>query len=239
MTSMPAARLAETFVKLADTLVGDFDVDEFLRFLASRARETLSADASGVVLADLSGHLRTVADCVGKTSSAPLWELLRADGPSMECYRTGTPIAVPDVDQHNNRWNRFLQEARSAGFAALHAVPLRLRDTTIGALTLFHARRGTPDSEDARIAEAMAEAAAIALLQQRAVQREETLAKQLQAAFTSRILIEQAKGVLAERLGTTVDAAFTALREHARRSNQRLTELANAVLSGSTDLPRE
>lgn len=239
MTSMPAVRLAETFVKLADTLVGDFDAEGFLRFLAARARETLCADASAVVLSEVSGQLRAASDCADKIRSEPVWGLLPGDGPVMECFRTGTSIVVPDMAERNNRWNRFLSASRSAGFAALHAVPLRLRDTTIGAMALFSRQRGTPPPETARIAEAMAEAATIALLHQRALVHEQTLAEQLQTAFTSRILIEQAKGVLAERLDTSVDSAFTLLREHARSRNLRLAELAAKVLDGSADVGRQ
>jgi transcriptional regulator with GAF, ATPase, and Fis domain len=237
MTAMSPARLAETFASIADTLVDDFDHAEFARFLAARARETLLVPAVGAVLVDHRGQPHIGHDGPERLAASPLWPLLRGDGPSMECHRTGTAIAVPDVDQPNNRWNRFLTEARAAGFGSLTAVPLRVRETTIGALTLLRAERGTLSDQDHRIAEAMALAAAAGVRRLGELTQAQTLATQLQTAFSSRIVIEQAKGVLAERHGSSVDRAFGALREYARRRNLRLNELASAVVTGSEQVP--
>jgi transcriptional regulator with GAF, ATPase, and Fis domain len=237
MTAMSPARLAETFARIADTLVDDLDHVEFARFLAARTRETLLVPAVGAVLVDHRGQPHIGHSAPDRLAASPLWPLLRGDGPSMECHRTGTAIVVPDTDQRNNRWNRFLAEARAAGFGSLTAVPLRVRETTIGALTVLRAERGTLSDQDSRIVEAMALTAAVGVRRLGELTQAQTLAAQLQTAFSSRIVIEQAKGVLAERHGSSVDGAFGALREYARRRNLRLTDLANAVVAGSEQVP--
>ena len=237
MTVMSPARLAETFAGIADTLADDFDHAEFARFLAARVRETLQVSAVGVVLVDHRGQPHIGHDGPDRLAASPLWPLLRGDGPSMECHRTGTAIVVPDVAQRNNRWKRFLGEAQAAGFGSLTVVPLRVRETTIGAMTLLLTTRGTLSDQDHRIAEAMALVAAAVVRGLGELTQAQTLATQLQTAFSSRIVIEQAKGMLAERHGSTVDGAFGALRAYARRRNLRLLELANAVLTGSEQVP--
>ncbi|GAA3437426.1 GAF and ANTAR domain-containing protein [Kutzneria kofuensis] len=234
---MSPARLAETFASIADTLVDDVDHVEFARFLAARARETLLVAAAGAVLVDHRGQPHIGHSAPDRLAASPLWPLLRGDGPSMECHRTGTAIVVPDTDQRNNRWNRFLAEARACGFGSLTAVPLRVRETTIGALTVLRTERGTLSDQDSRIIEAMALTAAAGVRGLGELTQAQTLAAQLQTAFSSRIVIEQAKGVLAERHGSSVDRAFGALREYARRRNLRLSDLANAVVAGSEQVP--
>jgi GAF domain-containing protein len=166
-----------------------------------------------------------------------LFELETDEGPCVACFRTGLAVTDPDLDLVDRRWSRFGRRARQAGYRSVHAEPMRLRDEVIGVLNLFYPETGTPDPADIRIARALADVATIGLLQQRAISDRQLVAEQLQTALNSRIVIEQAKGVLAERLGVNVDTAFTVLRAHARRYNRRLTALAHQVVTGAPSIP--
>jgi transcriptional regulator with GAF, ATPase, and Fis domain len=236
MSRTAAENLAETFVELADTLVADFDLVDFLHLLVDRCVELLDVGAAGLLLADHNGELRVVAASSEQARLLELFELQNDEGPCLQCYRTGTAVRVADLDEVVQRWPRFATAARSAGFAAVHALPMRLRDDTIGALNLFRPDAGPLDRASVRIAQAMADVATIGLLQERAAREREALAGQLQTALNSRILIEQAKGVLAERLGIGIDQAFATIRCFARNHNQRLSDTARAVVEGSVDV---
>jgi hypothetical protein len=230
------ARLAETFVELADTLIDDFDVIEFLHVLTRRCVELLDMSAAGLMLADGTDELRVMASSTERARLLELFELQNAEGPCLECYRTGAAVAVPDLDREERRWPRFAREARSAGFRGVQAIPMRLRRTTIGALNLFSSDVGLPSPNDVLIAQALADVATIGILQERTVREAQTTTGQLQTALDSRIAIEQAKGVIAERGQVDVDEAFRALRAYARRSRHRLSDLARAVVHGSVDV---
>jgi transcriptional regulator with GAF, ATPase, and Fis domain len=230
------ARLAETFVELADTLIDDFDVIEFLHVLSGRCVELLEATAAGLMLADSVGELRVMASSTERARLLELFELQSAEGPCLECYRTGEPVAIADLDREEDRWPRFSVEARDAGFRAVQALPMRLRRTTIGALNLFRAERGVPTHRDLLIAQAFADVATIGILQERIVREAQTTTAQLQIALDSRIAIEQAKGVIAERATVDMDEAFRALRTYARRTHHRLSDLARAVVEGTVDV---
>lgn len=235
MTPVPNELLAETFVELADTMVADFDFVEFVSLLTTRCVDVLGVGAAGVLLADQPGQLRMVAASSEETRVLELFALQHAEGPCLECYRTGTAVVVPDLDDAARRWPRFADAVRSAGFAAVQALPMRLRADTIGALSLVHATAGSIDAGSTRIAQAMAGVATIGLLRERAMREQEELAGQLQAALHSRVLIEQAKGIVAERLKIDMDAAFVTIRGYARQRNQLLSTVAQAVVEGSID----
>lgn len=235
MTSKPAEELAETLVELADTLSAEFDLDGFLRLLANRCVRLLEVDAAGVFLAE---H-----GVVASTERVTLLELSAQryeEGPWWDCLRTGEQITVPDLAEENGRWPRYVAAARRAGFTAVHTVPLRRREELVGTLTLYRAAPGELDKPDARLAQAMADIATIGILGTRALRGQETLVAQLQHALNSRVVIEQAKGVLAERLGMNMPAAFAALRDYARSHNARVSELALSIVDGkfNTDLLR-
>jgi hypothetical protein len=230
------ARLAATFVELADTLIDDFDVIEFLHVLTGRCVELLEATAAGLMLADGIGELRVMASSSERARLLELFELQNAEGPCLECYRTGTSVAIPDLAREEHRWPRFAVQARDAGFRAVQALPMRLRRTTIGALNLFRADVGAPKPRDLLIAQAFADVATIGILQERLVREAQTTTAQLQIALDSRIAIEQAKGVLAERAGVSMDEAFHALRNYARRTHHRLSELARSVVEGGINI---
>jgi transcriptional regulator with GAF, ATPase, and Fis domain len=226
-------QLIDAFVEAADTLVDDFDVIEFLHTVAGRCVQLLDVDAAGLMLADQHGQLHATA---ASTESARLLELfeLQADtGPCMDAYRTGAQVVNVDLAANQERWPRLAEAARATGFVSVHALPLRLRATIIGALNLFCARPGVLSESDVRTGQALADVATIGILAQRGVQQAELLTNQLQNALNSRVIIEQAKGVLAERHQITVDAAFALLRTHARSHNLHLSDLARQVASGS------
>jgi len=230
--------LSDTFIELADTMVADFDILDFLHMLTDRTVQLLGASAAGVMLADPRGELRVAAASTEEAGLLELFQLQNDQGPCLECFRTGRPVTAADLSAAAQRWPRFAQAAVQAGFVTVEALPMRLRDQVIGALNLFGAGPGPFDLADLRIGQALADVATIGLLQQRNVRRRETVAEQLQAALNSRVVIEQAKGKLAERLGINMDPAFTMLRNHARTTNQHLTDVArDFVTSGSAEFP--
>jgi hypothetical protein len=226
-------RLAETFVEFADTLVDDFDVIDFLQVVASRCVELLDVAAAGLVLADQSGSLVTVAASDERARLLELFEIQNDEGPCRDCYQRGAAVVNVDLEGTRELWSRFAPQAITAGFGSANALPLRLRSQVIGSLNLFHAGPGGLGSEQLRLAQALADAATIGILQQRTIRHGEVIAGQLQAALTSRIVIEQAKGVLAERLQISTDDAFAVLRAAARSRNRLLSDLAREVANGS------
>jgi ANTAR domain/GAF domain len=228
-------RLAETFVELADTLVDDFDVIDFLQVLAARCVELLYVAAAGIMLADQGGSLMTVAASDERARLLELFEIQNDEGPCRDCYRLGAAVVNVDLDGARERWPRFAPQAIAGGFGSANALPLRLRSQVVGSLNLFHAGAGGLGRGELRLAQALADAATIGIVQQRTIRRGEVVAGQLQSALTSRVVIEQAKGVLAERLQISADDAFGVLRAAARSRNRLLSELARDVANGSAD----
>ncbi len=230
--------LSDTFVDLADTMVADFDVIDFLHLLTDRSVALLGASAAGVMLADPRGELRVAAASSEEAGLLELFQLQNDQGPCLDCFRTGRAVTATDLAGPAPRWPRFAEAAVRSGFATVEALPMRLRDQVIGALNLFRAAPGGLDPADLRIAQALADVATIGLLHERNVRRRETVSEQLQAALNSRVIIEQAKGKLAERLGIDMDRAFAMLRDYARNTNQHLTDIArNFVTAGTADFP--
>jgi GAF domain-containing protein len=230
-------RLAQAFVELADTLVAGFDLMEFLHTLTERCVELLEVDAAGLLLADTKGALRLVAASTEQARVAELFQIQNDEGPCLDCYHTGQAVIISDISAAA-QWPRFSAAARQMGFAAVHAIPMRLRDQVIGTLNLF---RTAPDGLDPAVAvaaRALVDVATIGILQERAVRQHEVVAGQLQVALNSRVMIEQAKGILAERLRTTPDDAFTLLRRYARDRNYPLTQLASDVIRGTAPIIR-
>ena len=230
--------LSDTFVDLADTMVADFDVIDFLHLLTDRSVALLGASAAGVMLADPRGELRVAAASSEEAGLLELFQLQNDQGPCLDCFRTGRAVTATDLAGPAPRWPRFAEAAVRSGFATVEALPMRLRDQVIGALNLFRAAPGGLDPADLRIAQALADVATIGLLHERNVRRRETVSEQLQAALNSRVIIEQAKGKLAERLGIDMDRAFAMLRDYARNTNQHLTDIArDFVTAGTADFP--
>ena len=235
---MDGQLLSETFVELTDTMVADFDVIDFLHVLTDRSVRLLDVSAAGLLLADPRGELRVVAASSEAARLLELFQLQSDQGPCLDCFRAGQPVDSGDLAAAAQRWPRFAPAAQQAGFAAVQALPMRLRDQVIGALNLFRASPGAIPPADVRVGQALADVATISLLQERSMRHSDTLNEQLQAALNSRVIIEQAKGKLAERLGLDMDQAFTRLRDFARNRNRRLSDLAQAFVDGSETLTK-
>jgi GAF domain-containing protein len=229
-------RLASVFVELADTLVAGFDVIDFLHTLTERSVELLQADAAGLILVDPQGKLHVLASTTDQARVLELFELQNSEGPCLDCFTTGQPVVNIDLAEVEARWPRFQAATTAAGFRSVHALPLRLRGQVIGAMNLFCRDRSNLSKDDIAVGQALSDVATIGLLQERTVRHGEIVAEQLQGALNSRILIEQAKGVLAERSGAGVDEAFAVLRAYARRNGRHLSAVAAAVIDGSLDL---
>ncbi|HWO59378.1 MAG TPA: GAF and ANTAR domain-containing protein [Umezawaea sp.] len=228
-------RLAEVFVSLADTLVADFDVLDFLGLLAERVVELLEVDAAGVILSDQRGGWWPAA---GSSEHAELVEVFAAQtrqGPCLDCVRTGVAVSSVDLVADVDRWPLFVPAAMEAGFRAATAVPMRLREEIIGALTLLHTEPVAIDGSSIALGQALADIATIGILQQRAVHREEIVFEQLQAALHHRTVVEQAKGVLVEAGDLDMHQAYTRLREYARTQHRRLSDVARDVATGLLD----
>jgi GAF domain-containing protein len=229
-------RLARVFVELADTLVEEFDVVDFLQTLIERCVELVDTDAAGLMLDDQRGTLQAVAYTDESARLLELFELQKEEGPCLDCFATGRLIANIDLATASDRWPVFTEVARELGFATCHAVPLRLRRQVIGALNLFSVGPGPLSDDHLAVAQGLADIATIGLLHERAVHDQVVLSEQLQTALHSRILIEQAKGVLSARAGTSVEEAFRLMRTYARRTGSSLTAVVEGVVAGSFDV---
>ena len=230
------AVLAERFVGLADTLVDDFDVVELMETLVATCGEVLETSAAGLLLNDLRGALHVVASSSDETRVLELMQLQNAEGPCLDSVRQGTAVTSENLSQDRDRWPLFVPAALEAGYRSVHAMPLRLRNETIGSLNLVRSSPPALTAEERRIAQALADVATIGVLQHRAVSRASQLADQLQIALDSRVVIEQAKGVLAERRGIDMTTAFELMRSYARNHNRRLSAVAADVVVGRSDL---
>ncbi len=222
-------RLTQVFIKLADTLVAEFDLVDFLGMLAEATVELIDVDAAGLMLADDHGVLHVMASSDDQAELLELFELQQNEGPCPECFRTGVPVVNVDLAG----WPDFAAAAAAGGFVSAHALPLRLRGQVIGAMNLFRSNTSPLTDEDIRLAQALADMATIGLLHERELRNQQELAEQLQHALDSRIVIEQAKGMLAERTGLSLPEAFTAMRSYARGRGCGLTSVAHGVLDGT------
>src|SRR3984885_10784670 len=229
---MDGQLLSATFVELTDTMVADFDLIDFLHVLTQRSVELLDVSAAGLLLADPRGELRVVAASSEAARLLELFQLQSDQGPCLDCSGAAQPVTCIDLSS-DPRWPQFAEQAGQAGFLAVQALPMRLRDQVIGALNLFRSTVGAFDPEVVHVGQALADVATISLLHDRSMRRTDTLNEQLQTALNSRVIIEQAKGKLAERLGIDVNQAFSLLRDQARNRNQRLSDLARAFVDGT------
>src|SRR5271166_4185868 len=234
---MDGQLLSETFVELTDTMVAGFDVIDFLHVLTDRSVQLLDVSAAGLLLADPRGELRVVAASSEAVRLLELFQLQNDQGPCLDCFRAGRPVAAADLAAEAQRWPRFVVAAQEAGFAAVQALPMRLREQVIGALNLFRAVPGAFDPSGVRIGQAMADVATISVLHERNMHHSDALNEQLQTALNSRVVIEQAKGKLAERFGLDMDQAFGLLRDQSRSRNMLLSDLAQAFIDGTEPLP--
>ncbi|MDA2806825.1 GAF and ANTAR domain-containing protein [Nocardiopsis suaedae] len=223
--------LVEAFVGLADTLVAGFDVVEFLHDLVVRSVSLVDAEASGLLLSDATDErLRFVAASTEQARMLELLQLQNEEGPALEAYRTGARVDVPDLQKYTGTRPGLHRAMQEAGFASVQALPLRLRERTLGAMTLFRSSPGLMNETDTTIAQGLADVATIGIINSRALVEQERLAEQLQAALNSRISIEQAKGMVSEFHGVEMEQAFEMLRRFSRNNNIRLSQVATAVV---------
>jgi transcriptional regulator with GAF, ATPase, and Fis domain len=225
--------LTRTFVQLADTLVDEFDVVELLTTLADRCVEVLDVSAAGLMLVAPGGDLRAIAASSEEMHMVELFELQTQEGPCLDCYRTRQQVLNQHLGEAAERWPKFAPVALEAGFHTAHALPMRLRGNVIGALNLFRAEQGDMDEVDVAAGQALADVATITILQQRAVVETQLVNSQLAHALQSRIVIEQAKGILAERTGLEIESAFSMMRNFARSHNLKLVDVAEGVVDGT------
>lgn len=223
-------QLTAAFVTLADTLVADYDVMDMLQALVDTCAELLDAEAAGLMLAGETGALTVVASTSKESMLVELMQLRSGLGPCVECFQTGEVVAVESIATGSDRWPGFREAAAPQGFQSLHAVPLRLRGETIGTLNLFRAQPGLLSEDDAALARGLADIATIGILHERALRESDIAQQQLQQALNSRVVIEQAKGVIAQLHGLDMDGAFRSLRQYARNHGQPLREVAQGVV---------
>lgn len=228
-------RIVATFVELADTMVDDFDVVEFLHRVVQRSMELLGCAEVGLLLANAAGRLQVMASSSERSEALELLQSQNEEGPCFECYHGSRLVYSEDLTRDATRWPGFAPAAIGRGISSVHAIPMRVRGETIGALNLFSTEVGRIAERDVPLGQGMADIAAVALLQERAVRKTRGLVEQLQSALNSRVLIEQAKGVLAEHAHISVDAAFACLRAHSRAHNRRLSDVARDVVERRID----
>ena len=240
MSRSPVERersVGQAFVVLADTMVDDYDAIDLLDRLVGYCVELLSVDAAGIVLGDARQELRVVAASSEDAQVMELLQLQNDEGPCLDCFQSAAPVSIVDVTEAADRWPAFTAAvAERSEFRAVHALPLRLRGQAIGALNLFDREPGALPENDLTLGQALADVATIGILQERAIRRAEIVNEQLQTALTSRVTIEQAKGVLSEHFEENVDEAFDRLRHYARSRNAKLAEVAGRVIRRELDL---
>ncbi|PPF27417.1 transcriptional regulator [Rathayibacter tritici] len=223
----------KTFVALSDTLVDDYDVVDFTQTLVESSATLFDAVSAGLVLADPAGSLEVLASTDEDARLIELLQLDRGSGPCIQCFETGQPVIVEDVRAVGAEWAEFRERAIEIDVLAAHCVPMRSGGTTIGSLSLFQSRPGRLDRDDIAVVQAFADVATIGILHQRALQQSTVTQEQLQRALDSRVLIEQAKGILAYAHRTTVEQAFEVLRVRSRATSTPITTLAQEIINDS------
>ena len=229
-------RLFDAFATLADTLVAGYDVLDLLQSLVDYCHDLLDIDSAGILLANADGELEVVASTNEANTLVEIMQLDADAGPCLESFRTRAVVSVPDIDVDSDRWPDFAAIAGAQGIHSVYAIPLRLRQTTIGTLNLMREQRGEINQYDIRAAQALADVATIGILQERTIRDASTIRDQLQRALSSRIVIEQAKGVVAETAKVSMDTAFERIRSHARKHQTPLSEVARQLVAGEVRL---
>ena len=231
MTGSREREVTRAFVALASSLAEGYDVVELLSELTADCAKLLDVASAGLLLADGRGVLHVMAASSERTRQLEVFQVQRADGPCRDCYLDGTPVSAPDLARETDRWPQFAPAALKAGFVSVHALPMRLRSKVLGALGLFGTTTGDLDPDDLSLGQALADVASVALVQGKVAADQRSVNEQLQTALDSRIVLEQAKGVIAQRGSLQMDEAFVVLRRYARDHNLRLTAVAEAVVA--------
>jgi GAF domain-containing protein len=225
--------LLRAFIEFADTIVDEYDVVEFLHRLAERCVELVDASEAGIMLADSAGELRYIASSSERMRLIELFELQHDEGPCLDAFRDGVAVHMTLADEAHTRWPHFAPHAREGGFASVSALPMKLRTEVIGALNLFSSSAAPLSATDREVAQSLADIATIGILQERAVNDARLVTSQLESALESRVIIEQAKGIVAERNQVAIDAAFELLRGYTRKHNHLLRQTAQQIIDGT------
>lgn len=228
--SMRQDQLLDVFVTLADTLVETYDLVDLLQTLVEKCQDLLDVSAAGILLAGESGELDVLASTSEASWLVEMMQLSAQAGPCIKCFTSGSVVSVPDISVSTPGWERFEASMREQGFAAVFAVPMRLRQTTIGAVNLFRAEPGDLDPQDLRAARALADVATVGILHERTLRESDAIREQLQLALNSRVLIEQAKGVVAYHRSISTDEAFALIRGYARSHGMLLSDVADRLV---------
>ncbi|MET4640103.1 GAF and ANTAR domain-containing protein [Mycetocola sp. 2940] len=226
-------QLVDAFATLADTLVDDYDAVELLQTLVDNCRDLLDVTAAGILLTNSDGELEVVASTSEASRLVEVMQLSAQAGPCVECFITGETVSVPEISKAPDKWVAFRESAARQGFASVYALPMRLRETTIGALNLLRAETGELNDRDVRAAQALADVATIGILHARSLRESDAVRDQLQRALNSRIVIEQAKGVLSQTHNVSTDEAFTLMRLYSRSHGLLLSSVAEKLVSRS------
>jgi transcriptional regulator with GAF, ATPase, and Fis domain len=233
MTEQREREVTQAFVSVASSLATGYDVVDLLNTLTTECTRLLDVASAGLLLADQLGVLHVLAASTEHTRQLEVAQLQRDEGPCLDCYRSGEPIAVPNLDDATDRWPQFVAVAKSEGFASVHALPMRLGGNILGALGLFGTTAGPLNNDDLSLGQALADVASVALVQDTSAADKTVINEQLQKALTSRVVIEQSKGVLAQHGELDMAEAFAVLRRYARDNNLRVTSVAEAIVSRS------
>ena len=225
------SELIASFVSLTGSLAEGFDVVDLLSQLASDCVRLLGVESAGLLLADPGGTLHLLAASSQATHDLELLQLQRDEGPCLDCFHSGAPVLVPDLRDEAARWPQFSVAALEAGFISVHAVPMRLRENVLGALNLFGGTAGLLDSDDLALAQALAHVASVALIQNRVASDQQLLVGELNTALSSRVVLEQAKGILSQVGSLDMELAFAVMRKYARDHNEKLSEVAAAIVA--------
>ena len=231
MTQSRERDVIRAFVDLSNELVDDYDVVEMLSHLTVSCAELLNVASAGLLLADTQGSLHLMASTSERTHHLEVFQLQREEGPCLDCYAEGEPVIVPDLAAEEQRWPQFCPAAEAVGFRSVHALPMRLRENLLGALGLFGEETGRLDDDDLALAQALVHVASVAIVNEKSAADLATVNSQLQHALTSRIVLEQAKGVIAHTGGIEMQDAFAVLRRYARDHGRRLSDVASQVVS--------
>ena len=223
-------------VTLVDSLLDDFDVVDLLTELTQRCADLLDVAAAGFLLADPLEQLHLLAATSEQARELELFQLQASEGPCVECYATGQPVSVADISAAKHRWPQFAPAAHDAGFSSVHALPMRAAGTVLGALGLFGTNSGTLNDADLLVGQTLTHIACVAILQEHPP-TPSTVLPQLRAAIANRVVVEQAKGFLRERLDVPVEKAFTLLRNYARTNREHLTDVARRLMTDRHSRP--
>ena len=235
-TAARERRISAAFVAVADTLTTDFDMVDLLHGLVEECTQILHTESGGLMLLDTNGELQLMTSTSEEAAFVEVMQLNASAGPCIECFSTGTAVSVPDIRKVGSEWAEFKRAALDNGFTSAHATPMKLRGQVIGTMNLFSTTRGALSERDAAVAQALTDVATIGILQERIVREVNTMSNQLHRALDSRVLVEQAKGMIAQSQSLDMDAAFAVIRAHARANGLTIREVAEGVCDRSIDM---